>query len=211
MRQVIRSLFVPSRSLRGAAAAVAVALVGLPACSSQSLDGQSGSYIIIDSINAARGNEPDEESGVLDSDVQTCGSVFQDIGRLRLRLGLKDPGNPSNPIEPTPTQFITVTRYHVKYVRSDNRNSQGVDIPFEFDGGSTATIIPGGSDLVITLVRANSKLEAPLRGLRDLGGQVVIGVIAEVTIYGKDQGGREVSAKGAISVTFADFGDASCG
>ena len=211
MKQVISSFFVPSRSLRGAAAALAVALVGLPACSGQSLDGQSSSYIIIDSINAARGNEPDEESGVLDSDVQTCGSVFADVGRLRLRLGLKDPGNPTNPIEPTSSQFITVTRFHVKYVRSDNRNAQGVDIPYEFDGGSTTTVIPGGSDLVITLVRANSKLESPLRGLRDLGGQIAINVIAEVTIYGKDQGGREVSAKGAITITFADFGDPSCG
>ncbi len=62
------------------------------------------------------------------------------------------------------------------------------------------------STLVITLVRAQAKLEAPLLALRNQGGQVVLTTIAEVTLFGKDQAGRDVSVQAKISVTFADFG-----
>jgi len=161
----------------------------------------------MDSILAARGSEPDEEAGVLDSDVETNGSVYADIGRVTLRLGLKDPGPSTNPSTPTTTNYITVTRYHVKYARSDGRNTQGVDVPFEFDGGSTVTVTEAGGMLEITLVRVQAKLEAPLRSLVKLGGSVAITAIAEVTLYGKDQAGRDISVKGAITVNFADFAD----
>ncbi len=48
---------------------------------------------------------------------------------------MKDPGSTASPSTPTSANFITVTRYHVKYVRTDGRNTQGVDVPYEFDGG----------------------------------------------------------------------------
>jgi len=59
---------------------------------------------------------------------------------------------------------------------------------------------------VITLVRAQAKLEAPLLALRQQGGQVVVSTIAEVTMYGTDQAGRDVSVQAKIGVNFADFG-----
>ena len=121
---------------------------------------------------------------------------------------MKDPGTTTNPSTPTSANFITVTRYHVKYVRSDGRNTQGVDVPFEFDGGASVTVRDSAaiSTLVITLVRVQAKLEAPLMALRNQGGQVDSTTIAEVTLYGKDQAGRDVSVKATISVNFADFG-----
>lgn len=212
MNLMIRSLLVPSHWRRASFAAVAIAAtVTLTGCTKQQREGQSAAYLIIDSLQAARGNEPDEESGVLDSDVVTIvgGSptVFGDLGKIRMRLALKDPGQPANPAVPTSTNYITVTRYHVKYVRTDGRNTQGVDVPYEFDGGATATVTESGADLEITLVRVQSKLEAPLRALGGLGGQVALTTIAEVTFYGKDQAGREVSVKGLITVNFADFAD----
>ena len=198
-----------SRVLWAAAAALSAALV-LPGCTSQQTQGASSSYLIIDSMVAARGNTPDEESGTLDSDVLhttgSTGTVFPDVARFLLRLGMKDPGSPTNPTEPTSANFITVTRYHVKFVRADGRNVQGVDVPYEFDGGATATVRAEGAELMITLVRQSAKLESPLMALRGMGGQIVIGTIAEVTLYGKDQAGRDVSVKGSISVNFADFG-----
>ena len=39
------------------------------------------------------------------------------------------------------------------------------------------------------------------------GAQNVISTIAEVTFYGRDQAGNEVSVTGSISVNFSDFGD----
>jgi hypothetical protein len=62
------------------------------------------------------------------------------------------------------------------------------------------------STLVITLVRAQAKLEAPLLALRNQGGKVILSTIAEVTLYGTDQAGRDVSVVSKISVTFADYG-----
>jgi len=59
------------------------------------------------------------------------------------------------------------------------------------------------------LVRAQAKLEAPLRALRGGGSAIVISTIAEITFYGSDQNGNKVSVTGSISVNFADWGDPS--
>lgn len=209
MTKGIRS-FVRPFQIRGAAMAVlAAAVMTTSGCTKQQLEGKSSSYLIIDALQGARGDEPDKASGVLDSDVVTEGSVYADLGRVTLRLGMKDPGTTQNPSTPTSANYITVTRYHVKYIRTDGRATQGTDVPYEFDGGSTVTVGEGGADLVLTLVRVQAKLDAPLRSLRDLGGSVAISTIAEVTLYGKDQAGRDVSVKGTITVNFADFADAS--
>jgi len=193
------------RALLGAALVAAATM--LPGCTSQQLQGAGSSYLIVDALNASRG-DADDFAGQLESDVIGPTGVVSDVAKIDLRLGMKDPGTTTNPSTPTSANFITVTRYHVKYVRSDGRNTQGVDVPYEFDGGATVTVRDGASisTLVITLVRASAKLEAPLLALRTQGGQVVLTTIAEVTLYGTDQAGREVSVQGKIAVTFADFG-----
>jgi hypothetical protein len=206
MTKMFRSLVRPIHTRRAAALLLAGSLVALPGCTAKQLEGQSSSYLIIESILAARGDTPDEDFGVLDSDVSTNGTIYADIANISLMLGMKDPGSQINPATPTSANYITVSRYHVKYIRSDGRNVQGVDVPFEFDAGSTATVIGSGTELQITLVRVQAKLEAPLKGLVNQGGQVAITTTAEITLYGKDQAGREVSVKGSITVNFADFG-----
>ena len=40
---------------------------------------------------------------------------------------------------------ITITRYHVSYRRADGRNTQGVDVPYAFDGAATATVPATGN------------------------------------------------------------------
>jgi hypothetical protein len=188
-------------------AAFVAAFTVLPGCTSRQMEGASSSYLIVDALNASPG-DLDEFSGQLDSDVLGLNGVVSDVAKVDLRLGLKDPGTTTNPSSPTSANFITITRYHVKYVRTDGRNTQGVDVPYEFDGGASVTVRDGASisTLVITLVRAQAKLEAPLLALRNQGGQVILSTIAEVTLYGTDQAGREVSVLSRISVAFADFG-----
>jgi len=188
------------------AALVAAAIV-LPGCTSRQMEGSASSYLIVDAMNASRG-DVDDYSGVLESDVIGPTGVVADVAKIDLRLGMKDPGTTTNPATPTSTNFITVTRYHVKYVRSDGRNTPGVDVPHEFDGGATVTVRDSASisTLVITLVRAQAKLEAPLLALRNQGGQVILTTIAEVTLYGTDQAGRDVAVQAKINVTFADYG-----
>ena len=57
------------------------------------------------------------------------------------------------------------------------------------------------------LVRHQAKLEPPLKNLVGLGGQGFISTIAEITFYGRDQNGNEVSVTGWIDVQFGDFAD----
>ena len=45
----------------------------------------------------------------------------------------------SRPPRPT-NNFITVTRYHVEFRRTDGRNTPGVDVPYAFDGAGTVTV-----------------------------------------------------------------------
>jgi hypothetical protein len=95
----------------------------------------------------------------------------------------------------------------VKFTRSDGRNTPGVDVPYPFDGAATGTFDSNGGTLTFVLVRAQAKLDPPLKALRNGGGAIMISTIATVTFYGQDQAGNQVSVSGTISVNFADWGD----
>ena len=189
------------------AAGLVAAATLLPACTARQMEGVASSYLIVDAMNGSSGNS-DEFATLLESDVVTNGTVFADVARVDLRLALKDPGASANPAVPTSSNYITVNRYHVKFVRSDGRNVQGVDVPYEFDGAASVTVREtlASVSLFMTVVRAQAKLEAPLLALRSQGGQVAISTIAEVTLFGHDQAGREVSVKANLGVNFADYG-----
>lgn len=190
--------------------AAAVALVApLVNCTSRQNTGTSPSYLIMDSLLAAPGAEPDSFSGSLASDVLTNGGIFADNAQVTLRVAMRDPGSVTTPNQPTTMNFITVTRYHVRFLRSDGRNTPGVDVPHAFDGAVTFTVDETGGSGVMTLVRVQAKAEAPLQALVNNGGAMVISTIAEVTLYGTDQAGRAVSVKGTISVNFANWADPS--
>jgi hypothetical protein len=134
-------------------------------------------------------------------------TVFTDSGSVKFRLGLKDPGSSQTPTNPTTANFITVTRYHVDFIRADGRNQQGVDIPYSFDGAATVTVTDTGGGFGFTLVRIQAKEESPLQALIANGGARVISTIARITFFGTDKAGRAVSVTGEISVNFADWGD----
>jgi hypothetical protein len=195
----------------GVALLVTAVACGGAGCSSKTLrDGRSPAYLIIDRLQASPGAE-DEFDDTLESDVQTNGSIFEDSGRVQMRVALKDAGTPTSPTEPSVNNAITVDRYHVSYTRSDGRNTPGVDVPFAFDGAVTGTITKNPVTLGFVMVRAQAKAEAPLRNLRGAGGAMLISTIAEVTFYGRDQVGNAVSVSGRISVNFADWADPSGG
>ena len=81
-----------------------------------------------------------------------------------------------------------------------------VYVPFPFDGAVTGTVQIGTQlTLGFEIVRHAAKAEAPLVFLVSSAG--VITTIADVTFYGHDQTGREVSVTGTISVNFANWGD----
>ena len=169
-------------------------------CGDLAREGQAPSYLLIASMQASSG-ETDDFGTELRSDVLTEGSIVNDNGQAEFLLLMKDPSL----TEPTSANFITIDRYHVKYIRADGRNTQGVDVPYEFDGAVTGTVTDDGLILGFTLVRHQAKVEAPLGALAS--NFVIVSTIAEVTFYGHDQTGRAVSVMGRISVHFANFAD----
>jgi hypothetical protein len=190
-------------------------------CGDAVRQGRSPGYLVVDALLGASGVTPDELSSVLASDVLTAveqtvdgetvrvPTVFEDPGQVRLRLVLRDLGAPGAPAGPSLHNAITVTRYRVSYRRSDGRNTPGVDVPYPFDGAATATVTESPVTFGFTLVRLQAKLEAPLKTLVGVGGRIAISTLADVTFYGRDQAGHDVTVTGSIGVNFADWGDPS--
>jgi hypothetical protein len=161
----------------------------------------------------------DQDSGpILHSDV--CCSIFNDAATLGVEVYRKNPLAASTPVED-----VVLTRYEVRYMRTDGRNREGVDVPYRITGPLNVRIhAPGGSsesigEVIVDVVRHQAKLEPPLSRLRQLdedagtlelgnlaAGEMLITTIAEITIYGETGNDRSLSATGQLQVTFADFG-----
>ncbi len=189
-------------------AAVIVLAAAAASCGTTAREGTASSFLIIKALDAASGADPGTFGGTLNSDVVTirnnAPTIFNDLGRVQFGLGLKDPGPPASPAAPSQANWITVERYHVRFIRSDGRNTEGVDVPYAFDSAITATV-SADTTIGFTLIRQSAKQEAPLAALA--GNGLILSTIAEITFYGHDQTGRAVSAVGNIGISFANFGD----
>jgi hypothetical protein len=199
----------------GVAAIVAASV----SCGDVVRQGRSPVYLVINTLSGAQGNRPNSLAANLTSDVITnvtspapcsttnpCPTVFNDVGSAQLRVALKDIGTPATATAPTPNNDVTITRIHIKYVRADGRAVQGVDVPFEWDAAATVTVPAGGSATIgFELVRHVAKEESPLVQL--IGNPSFINTITEVTFFGRDQVGNEVSVMGKIQINFGNFGD----
>jgi hypothetical protein len=135
-----------------------------------------------------------------------CPTIFTDNGQAIMRLSPKDIGPVGLPVAPSSNNEVTITRVHVVYRRADGRNTQGVDVPFEFDGAATATVPASGTvTMQFVLVRGTAKEEAPLVQLKTNGA--ILTTIADVTFYGHDQVGNSISVMGSMQIDFANWGD----
>ena len=180
------------------------AALGLSACGSEyQRNGQASSYLIVQRLimsNSGSGGTAFQSDVMSDE-----GSIFEDSAGVQLTAQLKDLSIASD-IAPTANNWITVTRYRVTYRRSDGRNTPGVDVPYAFDGAATAIVKIGDTtEIPFVIVRIQAKLEQPLASLRGHGGAAAISTIADITFFGHDQTGREVSVTGSTSVNFADW------
>ena len=187
-------------------------------CGNMATEGRSPVQLTLLSLQAASGSTPEEFGSTLHSDVitnvdQTIGgqtvsvpTIFGDNGAAEFAIVLKDPGSdPTSPVGPSPLNSVTITRYRVSYRRTDGRNAPGVDVPFPFDSGVTVTVTADGGSTGFQLVRTAAKQEAPLRPLTN--NPDIISAIADVTFYGRDQAGNDVSVTGSIGIDFGNFGD----
>ena len=201
--------------LLGIAALVAASV----SCGDAVRQGSSPVFLVIDLLQGIRGGPTaGTPSSTLISDVITniispapcdatnpCPTIFGDSGTVTLRAPLKDIGATAA-LAPTTNNEVTINRIHVEYARADGHNTQGVDVPFAFDGFVTGTITAGGSlTLGFTLVRNVAKQEAPLAQLRTSPN--IITTMANVTFFGVDRVGNAISVTGKIQIEFGNFGD----
>lgn len=204
------------------ALAVLVTLPLAASCASDTVrQGRGGSYLILETLEGASGaTDCDQWGTTVPSDVITyvkkklpggdeveVATIYEDCGRLTARLALKNVGEVGSPTQPTTNNFITINRYRVVYKRADGRNTPGVDVPYPFDGGMTLTVGTQPASAAFLLVRSQAKEEAPLIALGPNGGAIGITTIAEITFFGRDQVGNDVTVTGALTINFTNYGD----
>ena len=193
---------------------VSALVAAATSCGDVVREGRSPTFLVMDSLEGIAGGSAGTPSATLLSDVVTaattpdppcsvtnpCLSTFDDFARASLRLVPKDLA-----FVPTTNNQVTITRYHVSFRRADGRNTPGVDVPFDFDGAVTTTLVQSAAGSVaFELVRHSAKLESPLIQLRNGS---FISTIATVTFYGKDLVGNDISVVGSLSVNFGNFAD----
>jgi hypothetical protein len=186
------------------------------ACGDVARQGQGPTYLVVNLLQAKRGGGTTVSVGnPLLSDVLTnvttpapcspiapCPTIFNDLGEVTFSVAMKDVLGP----EPTTNNAVTIRRYRVTYRRADGRNTPGVDVPFGFDAAATITIVPGGTGtLGFEIVRHVAKQESPLAQL--VRSPVIITTIADVTFYGTDQVGNDISVTASMQIDFGNFGD----
>ena len=181
--------------------------------------GRAPVYLVVDKLEASPGGRNSGTfGGTLFSDVITivttpapcsetnpCATIFADNGRVTLRVVPKDVGTPTAPTLPTSNNDVTINRYRVAFKRADGRNAPGVDVPYAFDGAVTGTIQAGGTTFGFELVRHVAKEESPLVQLKT--SATIIATIAEITFYGQDRVGNDISVTGNMLIEFGNFGD----
>jgi hypothetical protein len=210
----MKSIHILSRAF--AAAALIAATMS---CGNVVRNSRSPVMLVINNLQATRGAATQGQPGSnLVSDVFTlvtsggtctqaapCPTIFADTGTVTMSLALKDIGA-TNAATATSNNQVTINRVHVAYRRTDNRNQEGVDVPYGYDTASTATVPASGTvQFGFIIVRSQAKEEPPLLQLRT--NFQIISAIIDVTFYGTDLVGNEVSATGSIGVDFANFGD----
>jgi hypothetical protein len=197
----------------GLAALVAASV----SCGDVARDSRSPMYLSIDTLTAARSPGTtfttfllsdvifNVTSGGLCTPTSPCPTIFNDVGQVTLRLV---PKNITTTLAPTTNNDVTISAYHVAYRRADGRNVQGVDVPFAFDGAVTVTVsISGASTVGFEIVRHSAKEESPLVQLEV--NSAIITTLADVTFYGRDRVGNDVSVMGTIQIDFGNFGDST--
>jgi hypothetical protein len=183
-------------------------------------ENETGLLMTVADVTGIEGGEggSGQEGAVLFSDVS---SLFNDDARVTVQLFRKNPDVSFT----GPLEAVRLESYQVRYLRSDGRNVEGLDVPNRVTGSLNSVVIPSPSgsdvnevDLVVNIVRHQAKLESPLRNLVGVflsptrsiifASEGVITTSAEITIFGRQvTTGEVLRATGRLQVTFADFAD----
>jgi hypothetical protein len=184
--------------MKAGACAVAALALGMAGCTPDYVTSSTAPVnLLIGSIN---------EGNILDSDVRlSSGTICPDTVQVALAVRAKNP----NEADITVAQHVLVQQYEVRYLRTDGRGTEGLDVPYRYSGPMAAEVdlaTSGTTSVPVQVVRRQAKLEPPLSNIT---GFQIVSMIAEVTISGETVAGERVSATGRLQIDFADFGDES--
>lgn len=188
-------------------AAVLAAAFAMAGCSAGFTTQNTSTVLLV--IASVNGGVP------LPVDVLTDGTVVSNSVAMDIAIRFKNPNIATVPQIPS---AVVIERYEVKYRRSDGRGVEGQDVPFAISGNLTAAfdVKTSGTDpLTIEVVRAQAKLEPPLRNLRGvvpgttLGGAFIVTMFADITLHGRTISGQTVTGTGSLQLDFADYGDSA--
>ena len=164
-------------------------------------DGEGDVFLFLNAINGGAALQSDVRTG------DTGNTVVRDDVTVSLANRSKNP----SVTELQVARAIDLERYTVRYFRSDGRNTQGVDVPYDISGPVRNVVDIGQNlDVSIEVVRAQAKLEPPLTNLSGNvpnalgGGPLILTIFAEITIYGRQTSGEAVRASGTLQIDFAD-------
>jgi hypothetical protein len=178
----------------------------LSGCVAKENDSTSGSFLVINSLtgNDLEGNEG---STTVFSDVDVAGSIFNDNGVAEVTALIYDPMQDA---DLSYYQNVVVDQIDVEFRRTDGRNVEGVDVPYRFTQPMNWLVaVDSTEEIPFMLIRHVAKMEAPLLALREVPSQeVVLQLVAKVTVYGKDLGGHRLApVSGYLSVWCSNFAD----
>jgi hypothetical protein len=142
-----------------------------------------------------------------DPDKPEAETIYADTAKVTFRGRLLDPASLTGPSH---YNDISVTRYVVSYLRTDGRNTEGVDVPYTFEGNLSLVVpIDSAIEATFIIVREVAKLEPPLIGLHEWRDAGVINATAKVEFYGQDQVGNTIKATGYLNIYFANYANES--
>jgi hypothetical protein len=180
-------------------AALLGAVLSLAGCSAGYTKGSTSAVLLL--LGGINGGAP------LQSDVLKDGSIQSDSVEMAIAVRFKNPNVETVPSIPS---AVIIERYEVRYRRSDGREVEGQDVPYRISGNVTSAydVKTSGTDpLVIEVVRAQAKIEPPLRNLQGGGGALIVTMFADITIHGRTISGQPVTTTGSLQIDFADWAD----
>lgn len=182
-------------------------------CNAIENETKSSSVLVVENIMGQ--DMEDNEANFLQSDVLYQDpttleeTIYADIATATLRTRLL---NLNSVTGPSQYNDIMLDRYVVSYSRSDGKSTEGVDVPYSFEGHLSVNI-PVDSEVGVSfvIVREVAKMEPPLVELtegRDVG---VLQVHAKVEFFGHDMANKNIKATGYLDIFFANYANESGG
>ena len=189
-----------------AALPVIVLALTLTGCNKLEENTTAASYLLVTSITGTD-LEGQEGSTTIFSDViSESGAVYNDNAVAVLEGRVFDPFDQNV----TTYKDIIVHRVDIEYTRTDGLNTEGVDVPYGFSQ-AVNLLVPvesGSVELGFVIITHNAKLESPLVGLTNVGGEKILKLEAHCTFYGRTVSGHEIApVTHTVSVWCANFAD----